>query len=322
MLKVFTSAMAGVSLLFLGLSVHAADSDWAAKVNGVEIDKVKLESTYNIFAKKAGMDTQKSLSPEDLKVMKQQLLEVLISQELVWQYSEKNDFIASNEQVEKDIGKLRASFPTEEAFKEKIQSSGFTEEDFVEETKQRLSVALMIKDLNQSSEVTDKEIEDFYTANKDRFHKPDQIRVRHILIQVTPDADQATKDKARERIVSILKEVKMEGADFAELAKKYSEGPSAKDGGDLGLQNRGRFVKSFDEAAFSLQKGEVSDIVETQFGYHIIFMQDRVEGQLVSLEEAKGQIREYLRKAKGQQALKQLVEKLRSEANVEIAESI
>ena len=317
-----TGAMAGVSLLFLGLSVHAADTDWVARVNGDEISEAKLESSFSAFTQKEGLDIPESEAPEEFKVLKEQILEVLIRQQLLWQYAKQNDFVASNEETDKVIGQLRATFPTQEAYKEKLQSSGFTEEGFAEDTRQRLSVEMMIKDLNQSTSVTEKELADYYAANPKQFRMPEQVRVRHILIQVAPDADQAAKDAARKKAESVLAEAGKEGADFAELAKKYSQGPSAENGGDLGYQGRGRLVKPFEDAAFALKQGEISDLVLTQFGYHIIKLEDRREGQLASLDQVKDQLSAYLKKTKASQSLQDKLEQLRSEANVEFREKL
>ena len=114
---------------------------------------------------------------------------------------------------------------------------------------------------------------DFYFVRKQQ-RTPSSVRASHILIQVYPDDSQKEKKLAREKIENILMQAKA-GENFAELARKYSEGPSSINEGDLGFFSRDMMVKPFEDAAFSLMKGEISDVVETQFGYHIIKVTDQ-----------------------------------------------
>jgi len=138
--------------------------------------------------------------------------------------------------------------------------------------------------------VTDQEVEKFYTIRKEELTQPEQVRARHIIIRVDPSDPQKKKDEARRRIERILAEAKAGKEDFGELAKKYSEGPSAPRGGDLGYFGRGQMAPSFEKAAFELNVGELSNIVETPFGYHIIKVEDRKEAWVTPLAEVKEDI--------------------------------
>jgi len=142
--------------------------------------------------------------------------------------------------------------------------------------------------------ITDLEIEDYYQKHIKEYQEPEQVRARHILIK--PDSD---KKAAKAKIEGILKEIKA-GKNFEELAKKYSACPSKTQGGDLGFFSRGRMVKPFEDAAFNLKLGEISDIVETQFGFHIIKLEERKEARTIPLSEVKESIKDiiYHQKAK------------------------
>lgn len=129
--------------------------------------------------------------------------------------------------------------------------------------------------------ITDSEIEDYYKKHINLYQEPEQIRARHILIK--PDND---KKSAKSKIENILKEIKA-GGNFEELAKKYSACPSKNQGGDLGFFGRGQMVKPFEDAAFSLKVGEISDIVKTSFGFHIIKLEEKKEAKTKPLSENK-----------------------------------
>jgi peptidyl-prolyl cis-trans isomerase D len=129
---------------------------------------------------------------------------------------------------------------------------------------------------------------------EDRFTDPEEVRARHILISFQPDADDATKAKARAEAEDLLKQARS-GADFAELAKKHSKDlGSAPKGGDLGFFPRGRMVPAFDAAAFGLEPGKISDLVETQFGFHIIKLEEKRPGGPRPFEVAREQIEKEL----------------------------
>jgi peptidyl-prolyl cis-trans isomerase D len=145
--------------------------------------------------------------------------------------------------------------------------------------------------------VTDDEIAKYYAANKDSLHEPEQIHARHILVAVKDSDSEAAKQKAKERIEKIYKEAKA-GADFAKLAKDNSDGPSAPNGGDLGWFGKGAMVPDFEKAAFALKKGEVSEPVKTQFGWHVIKVEDKKEGTAETLEQARDEIKSRLAEEK------------------------
>jgi len=146
------------------------------------------------------------------------------------------------------------------------------------------------KDLAAFQKVDDKEIEDYYAAHKDELVQKEQVQARHILVlSKETDSDEA-KQKAKETIDDIYAKAVKPGADFAELAKKYSEGPSAPRGGELGWFGKGDMVPEFEEAAFATPKGGVSKPVQTQFGWHIIFIEDRKDAKDKSLDEVKDEI--------------------------------
>jgi peptidyl-prolyl cis-trans isomerase D len=138
--------------------------------------------------------------------------------------------------------------------------------------------------------VTDAQVQDYYSAHQKDFQMPEEVKVRHILIKVDPKADAKTDAAAKEKAEGILKQIKA-GGDFAALAKANSDDPGSKvAGGELGMIQRGVTVPPFEQAAFSLQPGQTSDLVKTQFGYHIIQVEEKQTAHTKTLDEVKAQI--------------------------------
>ena len=156
--------------------------------------------------------------------------------------------------------------------------------------------------------IPDEELESFYRENFSRFSIPEQRSARHILIKTSEEDTEDILAEKRNRAEQVL-ELAKSGEDFTELAKQYSEGPTGPKGGDLGSFTRGRMVKPFDDAAFSLKEGEISDIVETQFGFHIIKLEKIEPAYTRTLEEARGEIEAQLQAQKsGELAFTQATE--------------
>ncbi len=189
-----------------------------------------------------------------------------------------------------------------EKFKKDIKIDEKDLENFFNEHKEEFRIPAKIKvsyilldpkDFKSEVKVTDEEVKEYYEENMDSYKEPKKVRARHILFRLKPNATEKEEKKVKEKAEKVLKMAR-EGKDFAELAKKYSEGPTKSTGGDLGYFSKGKMVKPFEEAAFKLKKGEVSDLVRTQFGYHIIKVEDIKEARTKPLEEVKDKIRDLL----------------------------
>jgi peptidyl-prolyl cis-trans isomerase C len=162
--------------------------------------------------------------------------------------------------------------------------------------------------------VTEEDAKKYYDGNSRRFSQSEQIRASHILIK-TEGFDEAGKAAAKAKIDGLLKQVK-EGADFAELAKANSDCPSGSGGGDLNFFERGRMVPAFDKTAFALKENEISGIVETKFGYHIIKQTGRKDAKTTSFEEAKAGILEEMKGRKKGEFGRKYLEQLKAEAKI------
>jgi peptidyl-prolyl cis-trans isomerase C len=321
MLRVVVTLLASFVIANASIaSVSAADSGKfgvAAVVNGQEIKSDKLQKAVDAHLQQKGTNIGAIRDPNRYKEVREEVLDVLIGQNLLWQSAKKNKLLASDEEVDQLYKQYVAQYPSEDEFKARMKIEGYTEKSYREELRQQLSARKYVQEkIVKTQKVDIKEIDTFYNENKEKFKTPELVHARHILITLDQNADKKQKKEARALLKKLKKEV-ADGADFAELAKKHSRGPSAPNGGDLGFFDRGKMVKPFEDAAFKLKPGEVSDIVETQFGYHLIKMEEKQPSRVVPKEEIAGRIEGYLLQVKYEESLNKEIERLKQDAKIE-----
>jgi len=173
----------------------------------------------------------------------------------------------------------------------------------------------LLMKLGEGIEISDEEISTFYTENPTYFEASEEVSARHILFKAEAGADAETKAVAKAKAEAARKRA-LAGEDFATLATELSEGPSAPKGGDLGFFSKDRMVPPFSEAAFALKPGEISGVVETRFGYHVIKVEERTEARTVPLEEVKDRIRQGLSQEGQQGRIEALLADLREKAEI------
>jgi peptidyl-prolyl cis-trans isomerase C len=174
------------------------------------------------------------------------------------------------------------------------------------------------REIAQKITVPDDELKSYYDSHKDEFKTQDMVKARHILVRVDNSASDDEKKKAKEKTELYLKKIK-DGEDFAKLASDFSDDPGSKaKGGDLGFFPRGRMVKPFDDAAFSLKPGETSGIVETQFGFHIIKVEDRKDSSVESFDVVKERLKQKLSQDRTRKELTDFIDKAMKDSKTEI----
>jgi peptidyl-prolyl cis-trans isomerase D len=189
-------------------------------------------------------------------------------------------------------------------FKGKIEIKQEEKEEYFKENKEKYRISDRIKiayltldptDFVDKATISEKEISDFYELNQERFKDPKQVKARHILFKVPPDAPESEEANAKDRALAILKRVR-DGEDFAALAKEYSQDPAASKEGDLGYFKRGQLAKPLEELAFTLKTGEIGGPVRTPSGWHIVKVEEIKDASIKTLPEVRDQIEETLRK--------------------------
>lgn len=177
------------------------------------------------------------------------------------------------------------------------------QDQFKQQARMKMEYLLLnAETLAKSQEVSQQEIKEYYQRNKDNYSREEQVKAKHILIELDQQASKDEVSKARQTIEDIRNQLE-KGAGFGELAKKFSQGPSAKKGGDLGWFSRGRMVESFEKTAFDLQPGEISQPVRTPFGLHLIKVEDKKPAGHKSLQEVQETIKNRIAKDKAMDKL-------------------
>lgn len=288
----------------------------AAVVNGVVITQKALAKELDFHLQRFSRQGVQ-LSKEQMTKLKGQVLENLIDREILYQESQKSGIKVDKNKIDQELSAVKKRFPSDKEYKKALSSMNISENDIKNQIKEKLAInALIDMKIVKKIVVTDKETKDFYEKHPDLFKQPEQVRASHILIKVEAGADQQKKAQAIKRIKEIQKKLK-DGQDFAALAKKYSEDPgSSVKGGDLGYFSRGQMVKPFEDAAFGMKPNEVSGIVETQFGYHLIKVYDKKPAKILAYGEIKDLLAKRIRQEKTQQEAAKYIAELKKNAKI------
>jgi peptidyl-prolyl cis-trans isomerase C len=295
--------------------VPAQLPDVIARVNGDAISRSEFEGALSSIEGRAGGPV-----PADQRDrVYRGILDQLIGYRLLTQEAAARKVAVPDADVDKRMADIRQQFPTEEAFRQTLEQRQLTVEKLRTETRSELTVEKMLEDeLASKVAVKPEQVTDFYQKNPDKFQQGERVRASHILIPFPPKADAAAKQQAQAKATEVLAEVKS-GKDFAALAKQYSQDPgSGPNGGDLGFFQKGQMVGPFENTAFSLKPGEISELVETQFGFHIIKVTEKQTSRTVPIDEVRPQIEEFLEGQNRQEQARLFVEALKARGKVEI----
>ncbi len=307
-------ALAAVCLSLAAFGALAQEqASKAASVNGTIITEKELGKELDLLVQRMARQGRQ-LSEEQIEEARGKVLENMIDMELLSQESRKKNIAVEDAAVEQQMAAFRQRFGSPESFAEALSGMGLTEAALESRVRDNLAVRELIsKEVEPGVAVSAAEARMFYEQNVSAFQEPEKVRARHILIKVGPETD---REKAREKIESIRKRLES-GEDFAVVAAETSEGPSRTQGGDLGFFGRGQMVKPFEEAAFSLEKGKISEVVETRFGYHVIQVTDRQPAKTLAFEEIEEKLTGVLRREKIKEETRKYVEGLRQSAEIE-----
>ncbi len=288
----------------------------AAIVNGTVITKSDLDQNVNMILKQfPGKDGQ--IENERLNRIRAKILDDLVNREVLFQESEKASVKIEPAIVDEQFAKIKKQHPDGQAFEKYISSLNLTKSDIKSQIEKGLAIKKFVDTtIVDKISVSEKELKDYYSKNKERFTRPETVRASHILIKVEKDAIAFEREEAKKEIEKIRKRA-LTKEDFASLAKKFSQGPSAENGGNLGSFQRGQMVKPFEEVAFALKPGEISDVVKTEFGFHIIKVLDKKPAETTSLKEVRVRLEEFLNQGKVRKEIMAYVEKLRKKAKIE-----
>jgi len=289
----------------------------AARVNGVDISNEALERNFEEYQRDNDVNIAAIRYPNRVTMMRKEVLDQLINQEIIWQAAQKDDRLAGGGEVNVAMEQVRAQFATENDFVGRLAAEGFTVDTYREHVRQVLSAKNYMKSLTATVRINDADIHDFYVANPRNFQLPEAVQARHILLKLVQGADDESRAAVYGQMEALMERL-LAGEDFAAVAIEASEDSTAARGGDLGYFPRGKMVKPFEDAAFALQVGEMSGIVVSPFGLHIIKVDDRQSAQTIPEEVAKERITQHLEQVRSQQRVVDELATLRAAANIEV----
>lgn len=308
----------GAALGALLVCTAAAAQVTVARVNGVAITSEALDRGFEQELRARNLNITRMQRPEQVRDIKREVLDALIGEELLWQQARRDGIVASDQDVDLALTRTIEQFKTREAFVRRIARDGFDERGYREYVRRLLSADRAAQLLVEAKiAVTEDEVEQFYRANARLFSRPEQVRLREILVRVPPPAGPEQREVARTRIDSIRTRL-LAGEDFGDLARRLSELPTRQWGGALDPVARGQLGAPLDEAAFRLRPGEISDVIETGAGFHLLKLDERLPAATVPLAAARDRIRQHLSEVRGREVLDREVAALRAASTVEI----
>jgi parvulin-like peptidyl-prolyl isomerase len=273
-----------VWVAILGFTVvqhgHAAETP-AVTVNGVVITNTDVDNAF-----KRTRAARQPLTAEQTERYRQHVLRILVDELLIGQFLDEYKIDVDPKKVDEHI----------EKFKEQLARQNRTVEDFLAEMS--IDVATMRRDIRNlqrwlayvDGQASEKALHSYFEANKAAFDGS-QVRASHILVKATAEQNAAERQKARSTAQALLAQL-ASGAAFADVAKKHSDCPSRDEGGDLGFfPRKGVMIEPFAVAAFGLKVGQTSEIVETEFGYHIILVTDQKPGRPIAYEDVADDVK-------------------------------
>jgi peptidyl-prolyl cis-trans isomerase C len=289
----------------------------AASVNGVAITHEEVNRQMFILEQHLLATQGTAIRPDLIPEVRNHILNELIDKELLYQEAQEQKIVVEEKAVSDKMDALKKKFPSEKVFQDEMGRMKFSEETLKSQIKKDLAVQQLVeKEILVHVKISEEDTKSFYDSHPDLFKEPETVRASHILIKSEADADPVSKEEGRKKLEALKKRLD-QGEDFAALAKEFSQCPSAEKGGDLGYFERGKMAKPFEDAAFSMNPGEVSDIVVTSFGFHLIKVTDRKPGRIILYDESKERIKQHLQRVKFVEEKNDYVAELKKKGKVE-----
>ena len=291
-----------------------------AKGKGVEVTRSQLDDeVIRLKAQAAGRG--QTIPPERLAMVDRQVLDQIIQLQLLQAKATDADKAAGKALTEKRFEEVKTRLGSEEALNRQLKLMGSTKEEVLAKLSESATAEIVLK-RELKVNVTDEDAKKFYEDNPAKFEEPEMVRASHILLMTTDpktntELTESQKAAKRKEMEGLLKRARA-GEDFAKLAKEYSEDPGSKDKGGEYTFARGRMVPEFEAAAFSLGTNQVSDIITTRFGFHIIRLSEKIPARKVEFAKAKADIKEGMTQQALQKQFPEYIAKLKKEAGVEI----
>ncbi|MBR6162645.1 peptidylprolyl isomerase [bacterium] len=334
-------ALFAVAIMATGCGLK--DNETIMTINNDAVTKKQFDEAFDAVASKQmfgkmGVDLKKDPNSMLNLMLRERIVNELIVKTLIDQKIEERKITVSDAEVEEALKKIEAQVGDKAKFEEVLKKNGVTLDQLKKDLTEELKITKLVDSLSLVS-VGESEAKKYYDEHKSSFEHPDKVRAAHILISANPAqikeviiGKEENKGKSAEEIDILVKEdmnskhkiaeeilakVKANKEDFAKIAKEKSDDTmSALQGGDLGYFAKEEMVPEFSEVAFSMKPGTVSEIVQTQYGYHIILVSDRVAAGVDSFDKVKNQIIEYMQTQEKLKILQDNIDNMRKTADI------
>ncbi|WP_315169297.1 peptidylprolyl isomerase [Metaclostridioides mangenotii] len=319
-----------VSILMMITVTACSSSNVVATVDKTEVSKDEYQKMLNISKITAESQYGKEIWDQEVSEgvkfkdqMKDSILEQLISTEVIYNQAKKDNLVPTEKEVKKSVDEIKKNIESNKDYKKQLDEIGIDDTFLSDQEKKSIALQRYQEAFYKNTKVTESDLKKYYDSHKEEFNK-DQVEASHILIKTVDDSNKelpkAKKEAAKKKAEEVLKKVK-DGGDFAKLAKEYSQDGSAESGGSLGFFGKGDMVEPFEKAAFSLKEGEISDIVETQYGYHIIKVTNKKK-DVTSFEDAKDTMKQSILEEKYSQKIEKLTKAAKIDRNEKVIKKV
>lgn len=289
----------------------------AAVVNGAVITRAEYDGEALLIQKNI-LGMGKPLTCARIASLQKEIVESLIRREILYQESRKAGTKIDKKDIDKEIDGLKKQFLSDAEYKNELNRRNLSEDVLRTQLERNLLIQKYVeRQFLEKARVTDGDVIAYYESHLSALKQPLMVRVSHILIQADSRWEAARKQEARRKAEQILKDLK-KGRDFKEIAREQSDGPTRTSGGDLGYVRMGQLEKQFEGVIFNLKAGETSDVIETDYGFHLFKVMDRKPESIAAYDNVKEQIQQYLRQEKATQEADLHARKLREKADVKI----
>jgi peptidyl-prolyl cis-trans isomerase C len=298
-------------------STSLPPSTVVATVNETAITFGDLSNEMNRPDLKAAVQAL-SEQPAELEKLRKTVLSSLIDKQLLIKAA-KGAPSYQPEEIKKEVDTIINEQGGQSVIQPILTTYGTSWDAFVQDMSERLTIEKFIeKDLLGSINITDQQLQSTFKENPSLYAEPETVSARHILVLVKPQASAADQKAALEKIQTIRKRVTAPGADFAAIASETSDDTASKvDGGNLGVFQRGMMVPEFEKAAFSLKVGEISEPIKTEYGYHIIKVDEHHQAEAPNFERAKNKVRYQVMAKTHDKVISEKLAQLRSQAKID-----
>ncbi|MEM7146506.1 MAG: peptidylprolyl isomerase [Verrucomicrobiota bacterium] len=262
------------------------------------------------------------LPPEQMAAAQQQAAQAivgeLVARALLSNAAATAELKASSEEIDEALEKIESQLPPGADIGQYLTAMGQTEGELRSDIADELAIQKLVEEKTaEVAEPGDEELKKFYDENSDQFEVPESVKARHILVSTEGVEGDEAKAEKKGQAEDIRKQaVEGKGENFADLAKELSEGPSGPNGGDLGEFGRGQMVPEFDSVVFSMEPGDISEVVETQFGYHVIKLDEKNEARTLEFDEVKDRLAAQMWDNAKADTIREYVEELRGKADI------